>query len=118
MSPTSLMLASLSADPALSEVLQYVVVPGFLLVVVVLSILAALTRLIGGVFKSLEMPDAGSAVAGPSSLSAREYAVVAAAVHVALRTPNDLRKVAAATSVAHEARQNKEVRIVSIEKKS
>ena len=109
-------MAALSDYPDTIEVLKFVVAPGFLRVVVVLGILALLTRAIGMFFAS-QVQGSGHAVDAPSSLSAREYAVVAAAVHAVMRTPNDLGKVASAAAIVYEAKQNKTVRIVSIEKK-
>ena len=109
--------ASISADSAFSEVLQQVVAPGFFLVVAVLGLLALITKFIGVLFVSQTSEQNTEAVAGASSLSAKEYAVVAAAVHSVLRTADDPAKDAVAATAAQKSKQGKEVRIVSVEKK-
>ena len=107
MSFTLPFIASVSIDPDLSQVLQKVVGPGFLLVILVLGALALVTQLIGVLFKSFAKQDSPLVLAGAQVLSTREYAVVAAAIHIVLRT-----------GASASDGQGKEARIVSIEKKS
>ena len=107
MSFTLPFIASISIGSDLSEVLQKVVGPGFLLVVLVLGLLALVTQLIGVLFTSFAKQDSAPVLAGAQVLTTREYAVVAAAVHCVLRQG----------ATTHDGK-SKEVRIVSIEKKS